>query len=141
MERPDRTLELPRLWKFLLWTEVPLTLGAVAFWLIAPASYLRGLLGDDPVCNEHARPLLYAYAGVVATMVGWQYARLLSRPSIDKRGFLVFQECLLLGDVWIVGQQLFAMATGAPSSPSNVTAMALAAIWGLVRARLLWRFR
>lgn len=125
---------LPRIWRAIFWVEIPLTLGAVIFWLFSPDVFLAQLLGENSAANQHAKPLLYSYAGVVFSLVLWMYTRLLLQKEVHIYSFCLFQEALLVGDIWIVINTLLNLPD-APVPLHNATlAMALATFWGGVRS-------
>ncbi len=139
----DAIAPLPRRWRILFLLELPLIFGTVGYWLLAPLDYLERALGSDPVANAHAVPLLLAHAGVVFSMVGWLYARLLLAPTVHVRSFRRVQEALLVGDLWIVVSALaLAPAQYDPQvRATSATAAALALGWGIVRSVYLLRSR
>jgi len=127
---------LPRLWRGIFWVEVPITLGSVAYWLAAPDTFLEQLLGAGDHSAAHG--LLYMYAGVVASLVGWLYVRFLLQPDLHLPSFRLFQEALLLGDVWIVAHVLVTLPSAGPPLQTAIAASSMAGFWGLVRAIYLY---
>lgn len=138
---PNNVQALPKLWKIVFWCEIPLTLGAIAFWVMAPQAFLAQLLGENPVANSHAQPLLYNYAGVVFSLVAWLYTRFLLQKTLHIPSFCLFQEALLVGDLWIVLQVVLNMPTEAAPLQNALISAAMAGFWGSVRAVYLIKNR
>jgi len=121
----------------LFWIEVPLSLGAVAYWTFAPTTFLEQAIGGSDQLKAHAVPVLRGYAGVVFSMVAWLYVRFLCERRLDVRSFCLFQEALLIGDVWIVATQATHMPVDAALRSNAWLTCALAGFWGIVRLAYL----
>jgi len=133
--------ELSSGWRKVFWVEVPITLAVFGYWLVAPDAYLAMSLGNDAAANLHARPLLHAYAGVVFSMVAWLYARFLLAKALHLPSFRLFQQALLIGDVWIVLQAVVAPPSDPTALQSAITAAGIAGFWGVVRSVWLFQVR
>ena len=133
MTRQTVSPSLSKTWKIIFTIEIPLTFGAIAFWLLAPMQYLAQALGENAAANLHAQPLLVSYAGVVFSMVGWIYLRFLLEKQIHIRSFCLFQEALLLGDIWIVVSLLSHLPEAGPVYDNALLTIGLASFWGAVR--------
>src|SRR5690349_18867925 len=101
----DGMAPLPRAWRIVFAIELPLVLGTVVFWTVAPRAYLADTVG---IASPGAADvlLLRLYAGTVASLVFGFYAWMLSRRAVHVPTFRAFQVCLGLGDVFIVAAGL-----------------------------------
>lgn len=134
------TIALPLFWRVFFIVELPLVGGTVGYWLLAPGDYLSQTLGIEAASPEVVH-LLWLYAGVVASLVFWFYLRLLASARIHLRTFRLYQEALLVGDVWIVAVGAL-MLRGAVGDPTMAAVqIGMATFWGLVRVVFLRKVR
>lgn len=134
--RADRGI--PAMWWYLFVLELPLVFGEVVYTLAAPAAFARSAFGIAAL-DAATHTLLLSYLSVVATAVGWFYARLLLAPRIHLPTFRRYQEALLLGDAGIVLLWSWSLSVGAISGPSPIAGLVIATFWGAVRIVFLRR--
>ena len=128
---------LPRSWRVTFVVELPLVLGTLAFWLAAPATYLRDTVGiAAPGAAEIL--LLRLYAGTVGSLVFGFYAWLLAQKAVHVATFRAFQASLGLGDVAIVLASLAAWSDSERHDMLGIQ-IGMATLWGIIRLVFLIR--
>lgn len=130
--------ELPSAWRRLFQVELPLVLGTLAYWVLAPGSYLSGVLAVAAP-ESGVRYLLELYAGSVGSLVLYAYARLLFTQKVHLPSFRIFQEGLLVGDIAVVAVSVQMLAEAIVPSGPAAAQLVMALGWGLVRVVFLMR--
>lgn len=129
-----------RTWRWVFALEIPLTGGAIAYWVSAPGHYLGTTLGMESLNSGHTF-LLMSYAATVFSMVVYLYARLLMQMVIELRSFRHYQEALLVGDVLLVSAFIWGIVNGIVPADKAAPAIGMATLWGSIRGWFLVRVR
>ncbi len=129
----------PNWWKIFL-LELPLIAGTVLYALVASEKFARSTFGITEYMPAIGT-LMASYASVIATMVGWFYARMLFAPSIHLPTFRRYQEALLLGDIGVIAIWTAALSNGAAQTASVYGGIGMATLWGCIRVIYLLRTR
>jgi hypothetical protein len=129
---------VPRPWRIVFSVEIPICLGTCLLWLLAPAEYLGGFLGERP--HDVADYLLLQQStAVVFSMFVYFYGRVLLSRRVDLRTFRYLQEAMALGDVIVLVESWAAHAYLAPRPDMLFAQVAMAALWLGVRVLFLIR--
>ena len=128
---PEGTVS--RAWRRIFAVELPLTLGACAYWAFAPGDHLQAAFGAGAASGP-ARALLAQLTAVVFSLVVWFYGRwLLSAGPIALRPFRYLQEGFAIGDVALVLLALQQLLKGAGTPAVWIAQAVMAALWLVVR--------
>jgi hypothetical protein len=129
---------LPRHWRMVFAAEIPICLGTCLLWLLAPAEYLGGLVGERR--HDVADYLLLQQStAVVFSMFVYFYGRVLLSRRVDLRTFRYLQEAMALGDVIVLVATWAAHAYLTPRPGLLLAQAAMAALWLGIRCLFLLR--
>ena len=129
---------MTRFWRRLFSVELPLMGGTAVFALAAPDAFVKAAFGL-PSADGGVFPLLLSYVGLIVALL-WLYGRFLFAGDFHLPSFRRFQECLLVGDVVLVFGWPAGLGDGPIPAPA-IAGMAMAFVWGTIRATYLVRSR
>ena len=128
---PEGTL--PRTWRRIFAIEIPLTLGACAYWAFSPGAHLGAAFGAG-VAGPAAHSLLTQLTAVVFSLVVWFYGRwLFTSGAIALRPFRYLQEGFALGDVGLIVMAVQQLLQGVGTPAVWIAQAVMAALWLMVR--------
>jgi hypothetical protein len=126
-----------RNWRRIFCFEIPLTLGACAYWAFAASSHLDAAFGAGSATGP-ALALLSQLTAVVFTLVVWFYGRwLFAAGPIALRPFRYLQEGFALGDVALILMALQSLRERTGEPAVWIAQAAMAALWLAVRVVFL----
>jgi hypothetical protein len=130
---------VPPRWRKVFIVELPLTLGACAYWALAGAAHLETTFGAG-AATAAASSLLAQLTAVVFSLVVWFYGRwLLSRGDIPLRPFRYLQEGFAIGDVALIWVAADSLMKGLGSPAVWIAQATMAAVWLAIRVAFLVR--
>ena len=118
--------------------EVPICLATAIYWLAMPEDFLMrsyGVLAPD----AGHRLLVLQGAGILVSILVWFYGRWLLSARVELRAFRLFQEGLLLGDLFLVAWGIMALSVPGASAVTALAQVVMASLWGLIRVVFLYR--
>jgi hypothetical protein len=126
-------------WRRAFLVEVPICLVTAGYWLFAPAQYLSQAYAVEADLAHAA--VLRQLGFVLLSILVWFYGRWLLSGRVELRPFRYLQEGLALGDVFIIGAAVHALAVGQLGADMALAQIIPAGLWLAVRVVFLIRYR